>query len=385
MSVAVIIPARGGSKGIPGKNKRLLGGIPLVARSIRAAKSASKVDTVYVSSDDPEVLAITRNWGAGIVRRPDSLADDRASSESALLHGLDELERRNELPEVLIFLQCTSPFTTGADIDKVLDPVLKSIADSAFSVSNYHGFVWTVDANGLAVGINHDHRKPRERRQDLQLQYRETGAVYAMRVSSFRDSRRRFCGRCIPVPLAAPAIEIDTMADWNHAEAVCWLYECQRMGDPIVSNIKAVVMDFDGVHTDDKVIIDQDGREAVICSRRDGFGVERLRKAGYRLLILSKEKSQVVNRRAEKLEIEVLNGVNNKIAVLDTWRQENNIAWAEIAYVGNDLNDVCCVKKAGLGMAPADADLQTRVAADIVLPSNGGDGAVRSIADLLLD
>ena len=106
-----LIPARGGSKGIPGKNLQTVGGVPLVCRSIRAALASNGVGRVVVSTDDEAIAAAAETEGAEVIQRPAEIAGDTASSESALLHALDVLEKQGPLEAEMVFLQCTSPFT----------------------------------------------------------------------------------------------------------------------------------------------------------------------------------------------------------------------------------------------------------------------------------
>ena len=215
--------------------------------------------------------------------------------------------------------------------------------------------------------------------------YRENGAIYAMRVEPFLKEQTRFCGRTVLVPVTAPTIEIDTQEDWDMAEA----FEASRKAQPPFKmpeqgQIKAVVTDFDGVHTDDRVLVSQDGQEAVMCSRRDGMGIERLRDRGVRLLILSKEANPVVKTRAAKLKMPVQNHVDDKLPALDAWRAEHGLEWNEIAYIGNDINDVACMTACGLSFAPADAHADALAVADIVLEASGGKGALREMSDCLI-
>lgn len=383
MRTVAIIPARGGSKGIPGKNIKPLGGIPLVARSIRAAIAASSVDEVYVSTDDTRIVETARLWGAGVVDRPAEISGDQASSESALLHAIDVLERDGAPVDVVVFLQCTSPFTSAEDIDAVTAALAEG-GDCAFSVKEDHGFLWRIDGDGAGAGINHDEAAPRQRRQDMEPQFRETGAIYVMKVAPFRERGVRFCGRAVPVALETPSLEIDDPSDWHVAEAMAHKMDARLLARTGLSGIRTIVTDFDGVHTDDKVLVDQDGREAVMCSRRDGMGLELLRKAGFRILILSKETNQVVARRAEKLKLEVIHGVEKKMDVLAGWLAQNDLTWDEIAFVGNDINDVDCMKAARLSFCPADSHPSALTVADMVLPQDGGNGALRTMAELFL-
>ncbi|HWH96886.1 MAG TPA: NTP transferase domain-containing protein, partial [Pseudolysinimonas sp.] len=118
--VVAVIPARGGSKGVPGKNLRRVGGMPLIGRAVAAARAASRVDRVVVSTDDDEIAAVAREWGAEVVDRPAALAGDTASSESALMHTLDTLRSRGVETGILVFLQATSPFIDPADLDDAI-------------------------------------------------------------------------------------------------------------------------------------------------------------------------------------------------------------------------------------------------------------------------
>ena len=204
-----LIPARGGSKGIPGKNLQTVGDVPLICRSIRAAQASNGVGRVVVSTDDDAIAEAAEAEGAIVIRRPAAIAGDTASSESALLHALDELEEQGPLETELVFLQCTSPFTTGAQIDAVLTALQKEGCSSSFSVSPWHGFLWRADGRG----INHDPELPRQRRQDLEPAFLETGAIYAMGMKAFRGCGSRFCPPTRPVVIEEVGPEIDTPED----------------------------------------------------------------------------------------------------------------------------------------------------------------------------
>ncbi|WP_037990867.1 cytidylyltransferase domain-containing protein [Synechococcus sp. CC9616] len=208
-SAMALIPARGGSKGIPGKNLKDVGGVPLVARSIRAAQASAKVTRVVVSTDDDAIAAVSLEYGAEVVRRPAVLANDTASSESALLHALDLFAADGSLPSSIVFLQCTSPFTTGQQIDKVLTALQPKNVNSAFAVAPWHGFLWRDDGRG----INHDPQQARQRRQDLEPSFLETGAIYAMKTAAFLNCGSRFCAPWRPVVLEDSGPEIDTTSD----------------------------------------------------------------------------------------------------------------------------------------------------------------------------
>jgi YrbI family 3-deoxy-D-manno-octulosonate 8-phosphate phosphatase len=153
----------------------------------------------------------------------------------------------------------------------------------------------------------------------------------------------------------------------------------------ILNQIKAVIFDFDGVFTDNRVIISTTGEEFVICDRGDGMGTNLLAAAGMKMLILSKEKNAVVTSRGKKLNIEVIQGCDDKLPELIQWLQKNSIDAKQAAYIGNDINDLECLSHVGVGAIPADAHHSVVAAATWILQHNGGRGAIREFADVLLD
>ena len=152
-----------------------------------------------------------------------------------------------------------------------------------------------------------------------------------------------------------------------------------------LSQIKAVVFDFDGVFTDNRVIVSTTGEEFVICDRGDGMGTNLLAAAGIKMLILSKEKNAVVTSRGKKLNIEVIQGCDDKLPELIKWLQKNNVDAKQAAYIGNDINDLECLSHVEVAVIPADAHPSVVKTATWILQHNGGRGAIREFADVLLD
>ena len=381
-SAIAIIPARGGSKGIPNKNLQTVGGITLLARTVSACLKSDSITAVYVSTDSDEIAAVALKSGAQVIRRPADISGDTASSESALLHALNEIEKTSSLPSNVLFAQCTSPFISHTDIDGILQ-LLKD-HDSALTVTHNHAFIWRRDNSGNAIGINHDSaiRLPR---QQLDPEFKETGALYAMNIDRFRKSGHRFFGRIgmyeVPVDRS---MEIDDPEDLRLANTL----EIQEKGMPSresLQSIKAIVFDFDGVMTDDQVYITETGQEMVMASRSDGMGISALRNAGLKLLILSKERNPVVARRAEKLQIEVIQACDNKLEALTKWLSKNQLLLSQCAYVGNDINDLQCMQAVKLAIAPIDAHPQATQAAHWRLTRAGGKGAIRELSDAIIN
>ena len=159
----------------------------------------------------------------------------------------------------------------------------------------------------------------------------------------------------------------------------------ERLARAHLASVTFVVFDFDGVMTDNRVLVAEDGRESVFCSRADGLGVQMLCRAGVGCLILSAETNPVVSARAAKLGVECVQGVvGAKGEALRGIIRDRGLDPARVAYVGNDVNDVECLRLVGVPICVADAWPAARSAARYVTARRGGDGAVREVCDLLL-
>ncbi|MFE1510701.1 cytidylyltransferase domain-containing protein [Streptomyces sp. NPDC058726] len=431
--VLAVIPARGGSKGVPAKNLAPVGGVPLVARAVRECRAARNVTDVVVSTDDQAIAAAARQAGAEVVLRPATIAGDTATSEAAVLHAMESHEAlHGARVDVVLLVQCTSPFLLREDVDGVAAAVADGGADTAVTVAPFHGFLWrdepagplasttavprtpapaaagsgpgsgTADDRKAAPaatdapagadtgsagghGVNHD-KSFRPRRQDRPQDFLETGAAYAMDAAGFREHRHRFFGRTELVRTdPARVLEIDDPHELARARALAPLFDAARPGAlPTAADIDAVVLDFDGTQTDDRVLIDSDGREFVSVHRGDGLGIGALRRSGLKMLILSTEQNPVVAARARKLRLPVLHGIDRKDLALKQWCEEQGIAPERVLYVGNDVNDLPCFALVGWPVAVASAHDVVRGAARAVTTLPGGDGAIREIAGWIL-
>lgn len=226
--IVAIIPARGGSKGIPRKNLREIAGAPLVTHSIRHAAHASLVDRVVVSTDDEEIGTIARDAGAEFMRRPVEISGDTASSESALLHVLDELADRGEPdPELVVFLQATSPVRKPADIDGAIRTLREGGYDSVFSASPAHGFVWELRGDD-ATPVNYDPTS-RPMRQQIGEQVAENGSIYVFKPKVLREGGARLGGRIGVYRMGfLEALQVDEPED---LEVARWVLESRSGGE----------------------------------------------------------------------------------------------------------------------------------------------------------
>ena len=187
MRTIAIIPARGGSKGIHKKNIALLMGKPLISYMLDAAKGSKYINEIVVSTDDEEIAKVSIEYGAKIKMRSNEISGDLVSSECALL---DVLKVYN--CDILVFLQCTAPFTTTEDIDGTIKELLHQDADTSLAVTPFHYFLWNKDGEG----INHQ-KSIRKMRQEREPQYLEAGSVYVMRTEGFLEHKHRFFGKTV--------------------------------------------------------------------------------------------------------------------------------------------------------------------------------------------
>lgn len=195
MTVAAIIPARGGSKGVPRKNLLELCGKPLVAWSIEQATAAGSIDRVWVSSDSEEILDVARRYGAQPIRRPGTLAGDDATSESAWLHAVDEIERAGTSIDLVVGMQPTSPLREPQDLDNALRDFQTQRCDSMLSCSEIRDyFVWRYGPDGRPVSVSYDYRQ-RLPRQAIGRHYLENGSFYIFTPDLLRSTGNRLGGR----------------------------------------------------------------------------------------------------------------------------------------------------------------------------------------------
>ncbi|WP_417835864.1 cytidylyltransferase domain-containing protein [Thalassospira tepidiphila] len=214
MKATVIIPARAGSKGVPLKNIALVNGKPLITYCINAALQAKSVNKVIVSTDGEQIADIAESAGAEIIMRPSSISGDASSSEDAVIHALEKLQKESSLTEYTFFAQCTSPLTSSHDFDNAMQAMQEGNYDSLFAATKFHHFLWKKDQDGYAIGINHDPSERRKMRQELAPEYLEAGAFYLFRTLSFLQFKHRFFGRIGIYEIPDERLfEIDTHSD----------------------------------------------------------------------------------------------------------------------------------------------------------------------------
>jgi N-acylneuraminate cytidylyltransferase len=399
--ILALIPARGGSKGIPRKNIRTFAGYPLIAWSIAAAKKSELVTRVIVSTDDEEIAAVAREYGAETpFLRPVELAQDKTTDLPVFEQALQWLEENEDYqPEIVIQLRPTSPIRPTDMVDHAIRVLLNHAdADCVRGVvpAGQNPFkMWRFDGEDKPIrqlleveGIAEPYNAPR---QILPPVYWQTGHIDAIRVSTIKN-KKSLTGDVIYPLVIDPkyTVDIDNLSDWAKYESLASsgleMVTPGAMKRPMPEKIELIICDFDGVITDNRVWVDQDGTEAVAAYRSDSVRVKDLRAIGIDVMILSSEPNRVVEARARKMGVEAIHGIalHDKGRVMREVLERKNIPAENVIFVGNDINDLPCFEVAGWSVAVADAYPEVIAAADHVLNRAGGHGALRELCDLIL-
>ncbi len=402
--VLAVVQARGGSKGLPRKNVRLLRGHPLLAYSISSGLAAAGVTRLIVSTDDDEIATVARRYGAEIpFRRPAELAEDDTPDYPLFVHALDWLAKHEDYrPDAIVQLRPTTPFRPRGMLDEAIRLLLSDhetdCVRGVTSPKQTPYKMWRDGENGYLLPLMETpfaepYNMPR---QKLPAAYWQTGHVDVIRTSTIREKHSLTGSRVRPIHIDLRyCVDIDTPADFELAEQIIDQKQLdidmpRGEGDnaPLrrdwPERIELVVFDFDGVFTDNRVLTTDEGHEAVFCDRGDGMGISLLRERGVQMTVLSTETNSVVDARCRKLKIPCRHGLADKAAILAGELRERSIDPQHVIYVGNDVNDLGCMQLVGFAVAVADAHSAALDAADLLLTKPGGKGAVRELCDLVL-
>jgi N-acylneuraminate cytidylyltransferase len=221
MNIVAIIPARGNSKGLPGKNKKLFCGKPLVAWSIEQANRSKMISSVWVSSDDQEILDISKSYGAETILRPANISGDEATSESAWLHSIQTIENLWKDIDLVIGIQCTSPLRKTKDFDEAIKTFFDQNLDSLFtSCIVKDRLLWNYSNNHHFMSLNYNFQE-RSRRQKMEKVYLENGSFYVFKPSNFKKCLNRLGGKIGTYVMDHyKRLQIDKIEDFRLCEIV---------------------------------------------------------------------------------------------------------------------------------------------------------------------
>ena len=313
--------------------------------------------------------------GVTIIERPDELATDTASTESVMLHFAETVGF-----DTIITLQATSPLTTADDILRALELFKSNNYDSLVTGVRTKRFFWKLDG----TAVNYDPLK-RPLRQEMEGWIMENGAFYITKREILQRSKCRLGGKIGAYEMSPEtAVEIDEPEDWAEVER----YLVNRKRNNIISlpeEIKLLVSDVDGTLTDAGMYYSAKGEELKKFNTRDAQGLALIRERGIDVAIITKENSPIVRARAEKLKIDKCYiGIDNKLGCLKKLCDDLKINLSNVAYIGDDVSDLECIKEVGLAACPADAVEAIKNISHYVCRCPGGSGAVREICEVIL-
>jgi len=401
--ILALIPARGGSKGIPRKNIREFAGYPLITWSIAAGLQSNSVSRVIVSTDDEEIAAVARDYGADApFLRPSEIAQDRTTDLPVFEHALKWLEDiEGYKPDIVIQLRPTSPIRPSDCIDSAVRILMEHpeadcvrgvvpAGQNPYKMWRFNGYDKPMNPLLNVDGIKEPYNSPR---QVLPPAYWQTGHIDAIRTTTI--SRKGSLTGDIIYPLVLDpryAVDIDTLSDWEKYETLVFqsgldmITPDNRHRRSMPEKIDLIIFDFDGVFTDNRVWTGQDSKETVASHRSDSVRFSELREKGIEIMILSSEPNPVVEARANKVKVEAIHGIGwqDKGRVMREVIEKKNVKAENVVFVGNDINDLPCFEVAGWSVAVADAYPEVIQAADFVLSKAGGHGAVRELCEIIL-
>ena len=390
MNVA-FIPVRGGSKSIPLKNIKPMCGKPLVYWTVAAACGCKNIDKVYVATDSEKIRETLQNVKdtdtdgrldkMEIIGRSQESASDTASTEFAMLEFA-----REHLFDHIVLIQATSPLLTAEDLDRGFALYEQKETDSVLSVVRQKRFNWKVEKDGSAQPTNYDYFH-RPRRQEFEGYCVENGAFYITSRERLLATENRISGNVKAVEMSEDTFfEIDEPSDWDMIQQLLERRQKEKVSTGKQGHqIKMLLTDCDGCLTDGGMYYSEKGDELKKFSTLDGMGFGLMREHGVICGIITGENTKLVQRRAEKLKLDVLKmGVQNKFATVQGLCVEKGISLEEVAYIGDDINDRELLEQVGFSASVPDALQEIQNIVDYVAVRQGGNGAVRDVIEHLL-
>ncbi|MDJ0761663.1 MAG: HAD hydrolase family protein [Myxococcota bacterium] len=376
------VPARGGSKSIPKKNIKAFCKKPLIHWCLDALSACRDVDEVVLATDSLEIEKVANGFSLSkvtVYRRDRENAQDTSSTEAVMLEFLEK--NTFSASDIFILVQATNPFVRTEDFDAALAQYRTTGVDSLLSCVRTKRFFWHPDGRPM----NYDYRQ-RPRRQDFEGLLMENGAFYINTVGNILAHNNRLFGRVGMYEMADyTGFEIDEPLDWG----VCEKLMVDRAGDAtrLQPEIALFLTDVDGVLTDAGMYYNSQGDALKKFNTHDGMGLKLLMKNGIKTGIITTENTAIVARRAQKLGVDYLfQGIEDKLSVVQALCKKEQIDLTQVAYIGDDINDLEVLQAVGLRACPANAVREIKAIPGIIqLDKSGGSGAVRAFIEMILD
>ncbi|XP_048862505.1 N-acylneuraminate cytidylyltransferase A [Brienomyrus brachyistius] len=382
--IAALILARGGSKGIPLKNIKMLAGVPLIGWVLRAARDSQVFDSVWVSTDHDEIERVAEAWGAKVHRRSPEVSKDSTSS----LETIQEFSRLNPDVDVICNIQATSPCLHPYHLKEALEMITKQGYESIFSVVRRHHFRWEEvkkEAGSCTQPLNLDPAH-RPRRQDWAGELCENGSFY-FATRELVDKGLLQGGKMAYFEMLPEySVDIDVDIDWPVAEQRVLRYG--YFGMDKLEVVKLLLCNISGCLTDGQIYMSAAGEEMVSINCQDVVGIGMLQREGVEVILLSSRDCPIPraleDKLSQKIGCELWLDVQDKHSKVKMIMEQKGLEWKEVAYLGNDEPDVDCLNLCGLSGVPKDAPPVAVNAAKYACRSSAGKGALREFAEHIL-
>ncbi|XP_074518474.1 N-acylneuraminate cytidylyltransferase-like [Halichoeres trimaculatus] len=382
--IAALVLARGGSKGIPLKNIKMLAGVPLIGWVLRAAVDSELFDSVWVSTDHDEIEKVAKAWGAKVHRRSPEVSKDSSSS----LDTINEFVRLNPEVDVICNIQATSPCLHPFHLKRALDLITQQGYDSVFSVVRRHQFRWKevkAATDEFTAPLNLNIQK-RPRRQDWDGELCENGSFYfATRVlieSGCLQGGKMAYFEMLP----EYSVDIDVDIDWPVAEQRVIRYGYNGRNTPAMTGL--LLCNVSGCLTEGRLFLSVSGEEMVSINTRDTMGIRMLQKEDVEVVLLTSTLDPMAKALldiiSQRTGCKVMQVGEEPLESLKLVVGQRNLDWRDVAYMGNDTQDIECLNLAGLSAVPRDAPVEAINAAKYTCRNVGGKGAVREFAEHIL-
>nr|XP_024657621.1 N-acylneuraminate cytidylyltransferase [Maylandia zebra] len=383
--IAALILARGGSKGIPLKNIKMLAGVPLIGWVLRAAVDSGMFDSVWVSTDHDKIEEVAKAWGAQVHRRSPKVSRDFSSSVETIQ---EFLEHHKEV-DIVCHFQATSPCLHPFHVKEALEKITVHGYDSVFAVVRRHQFRWkeVKERSGeKTVPFNLEPAK-RPRRQDWPGELCENGSFYFAKKEIIEKEGHLQGGKLTYYEMLPEySVDIDVDIDWPVAEQRVLRYGYFGKDTPEV--VRLMFCNISGCLTDGKIFMSVSGEAMVSVNPRDTNGLRMLQEEQVEVILLTTEKDPIDPASLQKLEDRMMCKVEKvgkePLNDLQSIVEKKKLEWKDVAFMGFDQADVKCLNLAGLSAVPGDAPAVAKKAAKYICHCAGGSGAVRDFTEHIL-
>ncbi|CAG5929404.1 unnamed protein product [Menidia menidia] len=383
--LTALILARGGSKGIPLKNIKMLAGAPLIGWVLRAAIDSNMFDSVWVSTDHDEIEKVAKSWGAKVHRRSPEVSRDTSTS----LETIQEFVRLNPDVDVICNIQATSPCLHPFHLKKALEMITLQGYSSVFSVVRRHQFRWKEFKEGSGEVTQPENLDPkkRPRRQDWRGELCENGSFYVTTKDLIMNEGCLQGGKIGYYEMQPEySVDIDVDIDWPVAEQRVLRYGYFGQVTPEV--VRLMFCKVSGCLTEGRIFLSASQEEMVSITTRDIAGLRKLKKENVEVLLLTSSNYPVPKPLADKLSqrtgCQVIQVGEEPLKDLQPIVEQKKLDWKDVAFMGNDTEDTSCLNLAGLSAVPGDAPADAIKASKYTCHQAGGMGAVWEFSEHIL-